>query len=259
VPYVAPGASFLVVKNLNGFRFRYGTGYDAMIATAYSANFSDTGELVKLIYTPPSGGSATEIVSFTYADSPPWPKSADGMGSSLLLINPQSNPDPTVPSNWTASCGVGGQPGGVPLTTTWTAWAGLAFPAADPASIKDPEDDPDGDGIRNDLEYVFGTSPKLADPPNRVLPRAAIVADGGESYLSLNCRVNPGASDATITVETSGTLAPDAWFSGPGHTVSFGTPVDSDDGSRTYTVRDAVPMSAANPPRRFMRMKVTLP
>jgi hypothetical protein len=265
VPYVEPGESFLVVKDINGFRYRYGNGYDHMISAAYSANFSNGGEQVKLIYTPPAGGPAVTIVNFTYSDAPPWPKAADGYGASLLLINPTSNPDPnvnpdpTIPLNWIASCGVGGQPGGVPLTTTWSTWGSLAFPAADLASIKAPTADPDGDGIRNDLEYTFGTSPKLADPPHRVLPQGIIVTDGDERYLSLKCRVNPAAIDASITVETSGTLASDSWLSGPGHTVSFGTPIQEADGSRTSTVRDAIPMSAANPPRRFLRMKVSLP
>lgn len=258
VPYVDPGQSFLVVKSLDAFRYRYGTSYDSMIAAAYSANFSNGGEQVKLVYTPTGGGAAIDLVNFTYSDSPPWPMTPDGLGASLLLVNPTSNPDPTQVSSWTASCGVGGQPGGVPIATDWMTWVGLAFPAADAEGIKDPDADPDSDGISNALEYALGTSPKLPNCPT-MLPQCSIVMEEGQAYLCLVYRLNTSAIDATIVIETSSTLEGGSWASGEGHTLEYGPPVDAIDGSCTFSVRDAVPVSAVEAPRRFIRMKVALP
>lgn len=258
VPYVDPGKSFLVVKDISGFRHRYGTGYNHMIAAAYSANFSNSGEQVKLIYTPPRGGPAVDIVNFTYTDTTPWPKSADGYGASLVLIDPMSNPNPALPASWTASCGVGGMPGGIPLETTWSTWVSLAFSAADLPEIQDPEDDPDNDSLPNLWEYTFGTSPKVPDNRLSILPQVRMAGHEGQSYLALACRVNPGAVDSLITLETSGTLAADSWASGPDKTQPSGEPVIGPDGSSTYTVRDMVPMNATQAPRRFMRMKVEM-
>lgn len=258
VPYVEPGECFLVVKSLDGFRYRYGTAYDSMIAAAYSANFSDSGEQVKLVYTPPGGGAAVDLVNFTYDDVTPWPMRADGLGASLLLVNPTENPDPSLVSNWVASCGVGGQPGGVPLDAAWGNWVNLSFPVADPPEVKGPDADPDGDGISNALEYALGTSPKLANCPTQ-LPQCGLVSEGELSYLGIAYRVSAGAVDAAITIETSGTLDGDSWAGGPGHTVLLGVSSEEADGSRIFGARDAVPLDPTEAPQRFIRIRVTVP
>jgi len=49
------------------------------------------------------------MFSFTYDDVAPWDIEADGLGYSLILIDPEVNPNN--PSNWQASIPVGGTPG----------------------------------------------------------------------------------------------------------------------------------------------------
>ncbi|MEN8864605.1 MAG: lamin tail domain-containing protein [Akkermansiaceae bacterium] len=58
----------------------------------------NSGEEIALVA---AGGQ--DIKRFTYNDKPPWPTSADGNGSSLVLIAPTSNPDHRNPFNWRAS------------------------------------------------------------------------------------------------------------------------------------------------------------
>lgn len=47
---------------------------------------------------------------------------------------------------------------------TLAKFNGLFFTASDPASIKDPGADPDGDGLSNLLEFAQGTNPRAAEP-----------------------------------------------------------------------------------------------
>jgi hypothetical protein len=43
------------------------------------------------------------IRSFTYDDEFPWPDSPDGLGDSLVLVAPATNPDHSLAANWRAS------------------------------------------------------------------------------------------------------------------------------------------------------------
>ncbi|MBL9126686.1 MAG: hypothetical protein JNL97_03515, partial [Verrucomicrobiales bacterium] len=91
------------------------------------------------------------ILEFEYDDQAPWPVAADA-GYSLVLIAPETRPDPRLPSNWRASTRPGGNPGepdgdGVP---------------------KDPAGDADGNGERDLLDYVLGHDLGLAPVPLRV-------------------------------------------------------------------------------------------
>ena len=57
------------------------------------------------------GPGGVPIKDFTYDDIAPWPLSADGLGRSLVLIAPRTNPDPNDPFNWRPSTVNGGNPG----------------------------------------------------------------------------------------------------------------------------------------------------
>lgn len=248
---IAPGQGVLVVKSLVAFQKRYGTGYNGMIASgAYSGSLSNGGETLEL------RNNGTLLQTVTYSDSAPWPKSADGHGPSLILHDPLSAPD--APStNWMASAGAGGQPGGVPHATTWAIWRDLSFHRTDDAaSIKDADDDPDGDGIPNALEYALGTAPKIRNDP-AVLPQAVVVNLAGSEHLALYYQLNSAAVEAAVVAETSTTLAAEGWLSGAGHTESVQAPLAHPGGFQSFVVRSSTPASADT--RRFMRLKVTIP
>ena len=69
-------------------------------------NLSNSGEHLIL---RDRGGAV--IVEFSYDDHNPWPHEADGAGSSLTMIRPESNPDPSLPTSWRPSRLTGGSPG----------------------------------------------------------------------------------------------------------------------------------------------------
>ncbi len=46
-----------------------------------------------------------------YSDELPWPRAADGLGYSLVPIDPNENPNPNSPQNWRSSTEFGGSPG----------------------------------------------------------------------------------------------------------------------------------------------------
>ncbi|NIP95767.1 MAG: hypothetical protein GWO24_20940, partial [Akkermansiaceae bacterium] len=52
------------------------------------------GETLKL-----EDASNSTIVEFRYNDALPWPTAPDGLGPSLVLIDPTSKPDPSDPAN----------------------------------------------------------------------------------------------------------------------------------------------------------------
>ena len=96
-----PGQRILVVKDLNAFALRYGSGYN--IAGVYSGKFDNSGELVRL------ENASGVIQEFTYDDSGAWPGRADGKGSSLEVKNTAGNYND--PDNWRSSSEYGGSPG----------------------------------------------------------------------------------------------------------------------------------------------------
>lgn len=249
---IPPGQSVLVVKSLLAFQKRYGTAYNAMIAAgAYSGSLSNSGETLEL------RNNGTLLHTVTYSDSAPWPKSADGYGPSLMLRSPLSAPDHTQSANWIASASVGGQPGGVSHAASWALWRDLSFHRTDDAaSIKDTDDDPDGDGIPNLLEYALGTAPKISDAPT-VLPQVGVVTVEGVEYLALSCRLNAAAVEAVVVPETSTTLASDGWFSGNTHTETVQTSPLLPGGFQSSVIRAKAALAGSS--QRFMRLKVIIP
>jgi M6 family metalloprotease-like protein len=86
----------------------------------------------------------------------------------------------------------------------YSSWAGgVNWAGQDPTHAADP----DGDGIRNFLEYAFGSNPLVADAVH--LPSLHIESEGGTRFLVLVYRKNKSAPELTYTVESSTNLV--AW------------------------------------------------
>ena len=98
---LAPGEVIVLVQNFKKFRERYP---EAEIYGVYVGRLSDRGEWLAL-----RNANGELLTAVGYDDEAGWPLSADGLGDSLVLIDPTG--DPNTPQKWRASAQVHGSPG----------------------------------------------------------------------------------------------------------------------------------------------------
>jgi len=233
------GGRVILCENILAFRHRYGTGLNNLIAGQFSGSLDNAGERISL--KQPDG---TVIVDFAYNNAAPWPIDADGAGRSLVLINPASKPDPSLPQNWRPSVAVGGSPTTSDATTyaAWKSANGITNDAADT----------DSDGLNSFYEYIHGTSPTV---PN-VVPQLRGLSEGYEvgvppvvdSYFTLSFRRNLAADDIDYRLEKSTTLANGSWS--PAAVTLVGESLPDGSSSSQVTYRTTSPVSALG--QRFL-------
>jgi len=97
-----PAEHVIVVSNLEGFETRYGTGLP--VAGQFDGALNNGGERLSLVTS-----NGNSIQDFVYDDSGTWPGRADGIGSSLEVIDPASDYDNS--ENWRSSSEYNGSPG----------------------------------------------------------------------------------------------------------------------------------------------------
>lgn len=100
---LASGAYLLLVNdaNVSAFRARHpGVRLDGL----YEGSLSNKGERLALL-----DRNGETVLSVDYDDRGAWPSAPDGDGYSLVLSNPDGDPDS--PANWRASLAKGGTPG----------------------------------------------------------------------------------------------------------------------------------------------------
>lgn len=180
---LAPGATFVLVKDAAAFAAAYPT---AAIGGVFTGALDNAGETLTL-----RDITGAVILSFSYGDASAagWPASPDGGGSTLVLRRPfDPATDPALAANWRTSAAAGGAPGAVD-STVFTG---------------DPRADADRDGHCALLEYALGTSDAAA------ASRPAIVtALDHAGHLTLEFTRPAAADDVTLEVLESTTL--DAW------------------------------------------------
>lgn len=98
---LAPGGRVVVARDLARFTSRY-PGVTAL--GPYKKKLSDDGDTVTLV-----SALGTELVRVKYGTSGNWPSRANGLGSSLEVIDPNGNLDD--PDNWRSSTEYHGSPG----------------------------------------------------------------------------------------------------------------------------------------------------
>ena len=114
-----------------------------------------------------------------------------------------------------------------------------------PASVNGPAADPDGDGLSNLSEYLFGTNPTLPDAKSARLNQGR--DSSGRSVLTF-----PTIKDRLYNVQYTNNLGTSFQTIG-GDIIGTGAIMTfTDDGTYTGT-------SSANAPRRFYRLQVRLP
>ena len=179
--FVMPaGGRVVIVKDQIAFAANYPTNGIVIAPGTFSSSLSNRGEDLTL-----NANDASPIQSFKYfADGTAgWPTMSDGFGPSMVLVNPLSNPDPLLGSNWKASANSGGTPG---------TGVEKPFPA-------NPQEDLDSDGLNALAEYFFGTS----DDSENENPVLATFVDG---EVLLTFPRDPAATAAQAVIELSDDL-----------------------------------------------------
>ncbi len=144
--------------------------------------------------------------------------------------------------------------------SAYDAWVSLNFTAAQiTAGIADPEDDSDGDGIKNIAEMALGTSPTTFNT-NKLFTSLAgstsLVTSGPASYFQstfARSSANPGV---WLSAQFSTNLT--TWLPAnplPGTNSTYDIIEDS---TTRFTVRDKTPANTVNP-KRFLRFVAKKP
>jgi CotH kinase protein/Lamin Tail Domain len=222
VTSLAPGARVLVVRNTAAFTSHYGPGLP--IAGEYQFNdennLNNGGEQLKLSF-----GAGVPIQDFIYDATAPWPVAADGAAFSLVLRDPFSRPDHTLPHNWLA-----GSAAGTPGVHDATAFTGLY------------DADADGDSLAAIVETALGTS----DGARSALPLTILCASDGSVRIQLVSM--PGAPNVSSEVQASTDLM--NWQSLPAAGATFEGVVRQPDGTSLATWNHPAPVA----PRLFLRI-----
>lgn len=155
---LAPGEKILLVRDSAVFATNYTPTAGTRIFQWTSGALDNSGETIE-ISKPGNTNNAgvrqyIRVDRVDYSDVAPWPPGPDGSGTALARINDQAYGNDFI--NWTEA---GGNPG----DGTYQQWvADQNFPDGQSGA----NDDPDGDGIRNAMEYALGTDPLAASTIN---------------------------------------------------------------------------------------------
>jgi hypothetical protein len=161
-----PGGYALVVSDPEAFRMRYGTNLP--VIGAYAPDKLDNkGEELRLDY------NGVPVRDFVYGTKTPWPIAASG--KSIVLIGPDSDPDPEEPANWRDSLNAGGNPGGTD-SLSFSEWKAVH-------GISDDLADDDADGLNAFEEFATGSDPKEASSANK--PQVVFNSSRKEIELTL--------------------------------------------------------------------------
>lgn len=114
----------------------------------------------------------------------------------------------------------------------------------------DDDADPDGDGVKNLLEFALGGNPNAYNFD--LLPTELTVEDGGSRYLELRFTRPQGLSEITYTVQTSTDL--NTW---PADNTGVNpSPIITDNGNGTETLIYRRSQAISGNARAYMRLKV---
>jgi len=116
----------------------------------------------------------------------------------------------------------------------------------------DNDADPDFDGIPQLLEFAFGGDPNQSDPG--ILPTAALVEEGGNTYLELSVTRPAGLQGLAFTPQTTTDLS-DWPVDSSGIADANPTPQNNGDGTETLVYRRSQPLS--DEPIAFIRVRVS--
>lgn len=233
--------------DLSKWRFIRPAASDPVGAPAAPSGLSASaaGTSVTLAWSAVSSPAAAYIVERASALAGPWTRVANGLAVTTWT---DTGLAPATAYHYRVTAtnlyALASAPSGIASATTpaanlYAAWnSGIAWNGADGSANADP----DRDGLPNLLEYALAANPLASTPAPSVR-----IASGLPSRLALDfTRIADPA--LTYTVEASSDLA--AW-----------TPVWTSTGAQNLAGPVAVADAAdlASNPRRFLRLKITLP
>ncbi|MES2568797.1 MAG: lamin tail domain-containing protein [Verrucomicrobiota bacterium] len=235
---LAPGERAVVVREMAAFTAAYPDFPIGKIAGVFANETILNNDGERLLLLDAAGGTLRD---FTYDTKSPWPGSPDGDGPALVLIRPETNPDPGVGANWRPSGMAGGTPGQAD-SLGYAAWSGLN-------NLNDASGagDGDGDGFSNIAEYALGLNPSAASNLFLPVPGNQIFGALGE-FLTVTFRRTLGRDEAGFFVEATSDLL--TWSPA----VVVGSPDFNGDGTETLTYRHPDPRSTHT--KQFLRLRV---
>ncbi len=229
---LAPGARVVIPRRTAAFLLRHPgvtTAPEYYISADPTGNqFSNGGEEISLV-----NAAGVDIKRFIYDDVSPWPLTPDGLGKSLVLISPFSNPDHADPYSWRASLVDEGNPG----STDGVAYTG------------GPGADLNGNGLDDLMELAIGAGsvPSAVLVPDAAAPSFIFALDRDVTAqvryrIELSTDLTPSGSAASWTMVAAPTLL-------------SRTPMGSNVERLTYSI----PIPPASADRIFIRGVFTSP
>ncbi len=230
VTSLAPGGRVLIVRDTDSFTAAHGSSLPVAGVFVNDSRLNNDGETLKL-----EDALNGTIHEFTFNDNIPWPLAADN-GYSLVLIDPDSNPDHGEAANWRSSAFPGGNPG---------TSDSLSPPTA-------PNGDLNGNGIPDLVDYALGNDLGGATISPQTSWQTYDVDGSLQELLTMTYPVSIGADEVTIEVEESVDLA--GWTDAAANMVAV-SESNLGDGRTFRTVRFNLPIGAGD--RHFVRLKVS--
>jgi hypothetical protein len=190
------GERCVVVASQTAFETRYGTGLK--IAGEFEGTLDNGGETLRIL-----DSAGEEVFEFTYDDD--WyPLPAGEYRTLATRTGAPAFDQYGAPTTWALSGVQNGTPNAAPgeASRVFEGWRWDYFSAAEIAGPGALTADPDGDGLDNFSEFVFGHLPKTPDHPG-ALAIAGTTNVAGVDYLTVSFRRARNALDVTYIVETN--------------------------------------------------------
>ena len=202
VPVVmAPGERIVLTRSVARFNEAFTVPQGTRVIEWASGRLANEGETLQI--GQPGGADEMNVRQqvrvdrVVYDRNAPWPAGTSGTGMSLTKIAELEYGNDA--ANWRAARPSPGSAGPGETYEDWVVAAGV------PLASRDPENDPDGDGTPNLIEYATGGNPMAMDG------FAPLVLQVGSDVVSLSFKLKLDRPRVDLRVRWSPDLSPGSW------------------------------------------------